>query len=57
MAGKATRQAFGESLARLGESHREIVVLDADLERTPKDQVANVRPVTTICDGRVSFEA
>ena len=28
---KATRQAFGETLARLGESHQEIVVLDADL--------------------------
>ena len=28
---KATRQAFGESLAKLGEQHPEIVVLDADL--------------------------
>lgn len=35
----------------------DVVVLDADMEKTPKDQIANVRPVTTICDGRVSFEA
>jgi len=31
---KATRQAFGESLEKLGESHPEIVVLDADLSKS-----------------------
>jgi predicted amidohydrolase YtcJ len=35
----------------------DVVVLDADMETTARDQVANVRPVTTLCDGRVSFEA
>ena len=35
----------------------DIVVLDADLERTPAEAVAAVRPVATICDGRVTFEA
>ena len=35
----------------------DVVVLDSDMETTAKDQVMNVRPVTTICDGRVSFEA
>ena len=35
----------------------DVVVLDADMETTAKTQVANVRPVTTICDGRVTFEA
>ena len=35
----------------------DVVVLDADMEKTAKTEVANVRPVTTICDGRVSFEA
>ncbi len=39
MAGKATRQAFGESLARLGETHREIVVLDADLSKSTKSEL------------------
>ncbi len=34
MAGKATRAAFGESLVRLGEKHKEIVVLDADLSKS-----------------------
>ncbi|MGZ3707637.1 MAG: transketolase family protein, partial [Bdellovibrionota bacterium] len=37
--GKATRQAFGESLARLGESHPEIVVLDADLAKSTKSEI------------------
>lgn len=36
---KATRQAFGESLARLGESHPEIVVLDADLAKSTKSEL------------------
>jgi predicted amidohydrolase YtcJ len=35
----------------------DVVVLDADMERTPADAVSAVRPVTTICDGRVTFEA
>jgi transketolase len=39
MAGKATRQAFGESLARLGEAHQEIVVLDADLAKSTKSEL------------------
>jgi predicted amidohydrolase YtcJ len=34
----------------------DVVVLDADLETTPADQIATVLPVTTICDGRVTFE-
>lgn len=37
--GKATRQAFGESLALLGESHSEIVVLDADLAKSTKSEL------------------
>src|SRR3954464_13256437 len=36
---KATRQAFGESLARLGETHPEIVVLDADLSKSTKSEL------------------
>ena len=36
---KATRQAFGESLARLGEAHPEIVVLDADLSKSTKSDI------------------
>ncbi len=34
----------------------DIAILDADLERTPADAFATIRPVTTICDGRVTFE-
>ena len=34
----------------------DVVVLDADMETTPKDQIVNVRPNVTICDGRVTFE-
>ena len=36
---KATRQAFGEALAKLGESHSEIVVLDADLAKSTKSEI------------------
>ena len=34
----------------------DVIVLDADLERTPADGVASVKPVATICDGRIVFE-
>ena len=36
---KATRQAFGEALARLGEKHSDIVVLDADLSKSTKSEI------------------
>ncbi|MDE2446147.1 MAG: amidohydrolase [Alphaproteobacteria bacterium] len=34
----------------------DIAVLDHDLEKTPADQMSTVKPVMTICDGRVVFE-
>ena len=51
------REAFGKTLSALGDEFPKLVVLDADMEATPKDEVAAVRPVVTICDGRVTFEA
>ncbi|MFN7684206.1 MAG: transketolase family protein [Oligoflexia bacterium] len=36
---KATRQSFGEALARLGAEHPEIVVLDADLSKSTKSDL------------------
>ena len=48
---------IADFVSRWGGHYEHMVVLDADMEKTPKDQVANVRPVTTICDGRVTFEA
>jgi hypothetical protein len=35
----------------------DVVVLDRDIEATPADEIGQVRPVTTICDGRIIFEA
>lgn len=35
----------------------DIVVLDADVEATDFNKLATVRPVTTICDGRVTYQA
>jgi transketolase len=35
----ATRQAFGETLAKLGEKHPQIVVLDADLAKSTKSEL------------------
>ena len=34
----------------------DIAVLDADLEKTPPVEMDSVKPVMTICDGRVVFE-
>ena len=39
IAAKATRQAFGEALAKLGESNPDIVVLDADLAKSTKSEL------------------
>lgn len=37
--GKATRQAFGEALEKLGKLHDDIVVLDADLSKSTKSEL------------------
>jgi len=39
MTAKATRQVFGETIAKLGEKHPEIVVLDADLSKSTKSDL------------------
>ena len=39
MSSKATRQAFGEALAKLGETRNDIVVLDADLSKSTKSEL------------------
>ena len=36
MSAKATRQVFGETIAKLGEKNPNIVVLDADLSKSTK---------------------
>jgi transketolase len=38
MAAKATRDAFGEALVRMGEKYPEVVVLDADLAKSTKSE-------------------
>ena len=35
----------------------DVVVLDSDVEAVASDRLAAVRPVTTICDGRVTYQA
>ncbi len=34
----------------------DVAVLNADMENTPADEINSVKPVLTICDGRVVFE-
>jgi predicted amidohydrolase YtcJ len=34
----------------------DVIVLDADIEATPAAEVGRIKPVTTICDGRLTFE-
>jgi predicted amidohydrolase YtcJ len=36
--------------------YADIAVLDADLESTPLEHIAEVKPVMTVCDGRVVYE-
>jgi predicted amidohydrolase YtcJ len=36
--------------------YADVAALDADIEITPASQVADVKPVMTICDGRVVYE-
>lgn len=35
----------------------DIVILDGDIEQVAHEQISSVRPVVTICDGKISFEA
>lgn len=39
MPAKATRDAFGETLAKLGEKYQDVVVLDADLAKSTKSEM------------------
>lgn len=34
----------------------DVVVLDGDIEATPAERISTIKPVVTICDGRVTFE-
>jgi predicted amidohydrolase YtcJ len=34
----------------------DVVVLDGDIEATPAQQISTLKPVLTICDGRITFE-
>ncbi len=36
--------------------YADIAALNADIEQTPAAEVSNIKPVMTICDGRVVFE-
>ncbi len=35
----------------------DVAVLNADMEKLPASEIATVKPVMTICDGRVVYEA
>ncbi|MFT3671244.1 amidohydrolase [Aestuariivirga sp.] len=35
----------------------DVAVLNADMEKTPASEIAKVKPVMTVCDGRVVFES
>ena len=34
----------------------DVIVLDGDIESAPADQISTLKPVLTICDGRITFE-
>jgi predicted amidohydrolase YtcJ len=35
----------------------DMIILNGDIEETPPGQLSSIKPVLTICDGRVTFEA
>jgi hypothetical protein len=35
----------------------DLVILSGDIEKTPPDQIGTLHPLTTICDGRITFQA
>jgi predicted amidohydrolase YtcJ len=35
----------------------DVVILDRDIEPVPAEEIGTVKPATTICDGKVTFEA
>lgn len=35
----------------------DVVILDGDVEATPYEELAAIRPIATICDGRFTYEA
>jgi predicted amidohydrolase YtcJ len=34
----------------------DVIILDGDIENTPAGQMSSLKPVVTICDGRITFE-
>ena len=42
----ASRDAFGDALVRLGETHPELVVLEADLSESTRSMFVHTRPKT-----------
>jgi predicted amidohydrolase YtcJ len=34
----------------------DVIVLDGDIEATPAKQISTLKPVLTVCDGRITFE-
>jgi predicted amidohydrolase YtcJ len=33
-----------------------MIVLNGDIEATPAEQLSKVKPILTICDGRITFD-
>ena len=34
----------------------DVVVLDGDIEMTPAREISAIKPIVTICDGRITFQ-
>jgi predicted amidohydrolase YtcJ len=53
----AYMEFMGDRKGKLKEGYlADIAVLNADMETTPKNAIAAIKPVMTICDGRIVFE-
>jgi len=34
----------------------DVIILNGNIEATPANQISTLKPVLTICDGRITFE-
>ncbi|MGB9143316.1 MAG: amidohydrolase family protein, partial [Aestuariivirga sp.] len=55
-AGAYTEFAEGRKGKLLPGLLADVIILDGDIEATPAAQISTLKPVLTICDGRVTFE-
>ncbi|HEX7107639.1 MAG TPA: amidohydrolase family protein, partial [Aestuariivirga sp.] len=55
-AGAYTEFAEGKKGKLMPGMLADVIILDGNIEATPVQQISTLKPVLTICDGRIAFE-